>query len=143
MTLHRPRPCGAHACIFLSRHNVSNPLYLLRPMSNGRAAVFAMRMVQGNNNAKTMLDSRSTSEHSKPCYPYATVSYFFTKISPPRNLLFHCSDNECRFYLWCSIYTRQRGKLCTLHDHTLAASLSCSFSFYSPRNNVPVLLTTV
>lgn len=26
-----------------------------------------------------MLDSRSTSEHSKPCYPYAIVPYFFTK----------------------------------------------------------------
>lgn len=90
-----------------------------------------------------MLDSRSTSEHSKPYYPYAIVPYFFTKISPSRNLLFHWSDNECRFYLWYSIYTRQRGKLCILHDHTLTASFSCSFSFYLAQNNVPVLATAV
>lgn len=136
MTLHRPRPCGAHACIFLSRHNVSNPLYLLRPMSNERAAVCSP---WGWFRETIMLDSRSTKANIRNLAiltrPFPT---FLRKISPPRNLLFHNGRTMSADFICGIRYTR--GKLCILHDHTLTASLSCSYSFYLPRNNAPVLV---
>ena len=145
MTLHRPRPCRAHACIFLSRHNVSNPLYLLRPMSSGRAAC-VRHCPLGETIKPRPADPRDRASartarlnHLLPLRaPLAAISCVFYENFTAPEFIVPPTGQWAQILSGCSIHTRQTRGDSVSFAITFPSSFSrsrilfLSFIFFSP-----------